>query len=236
MNRCRGMEATVRLFTYLDDVYFFMKDKEGRFVAANSLQLKKMGLGLEGDLIGKRDTDFFPQSMVERYLRDDLEVMETGKPLERKIELVSNPDGSVDWHTTSKVPVLSENGEVIGIMGFMRDIEKSSAVKNSYHQMGEVMAFIDCHYQEAFEIASLAKIAGLSLSQFEKRFRSAFNSTPKRFLIRYRVTRACHDLINTRKTIAQVSLDNGFYDHSHFSREFKRIIGLPPGDYRKRHR
>jgi PAS domain S-box-containing protein len=235
INQIGNVDSTIQLFNLLTDVYFFMKDRDGKFIAANPLQVEKLGLGREEDIIGKTDYDFFPEAMVNAYLGDDRHVMETRQPLEKKVELVSNPDGSISWHITSKVPIISIDNTVIGVMGFMRDLDKSADHWQPYHQMEPVISYIDQHYQQSIDIESLANLVGLSLSQFEKRFKATFNTTPIKFLIRYRITRSCHDLIHSDRKIIQISIDNGFYDHSHFSREFKRMIGMSPGEYRKRH-
>jgi AraC-like DNA-binding protein len=42
-------------------------------------------------------------------------------------------------------------------------------------------------------------------------------------------------LETTDRTIADIACETGFYDHSHFTRTFKRIIGVSPGQYRKTH-
>ena len=227
--------SCIQLFQYMSDVYFFMKDKDGRFVAANSLLLEKMGVSMEEQIIGKTDYDFFPKQMVEHYLRDDNMVMQTGRPLEKKVELVTNPDGTVNWHTTSKVPVKDHQGNIIGIMGIMRDLNKSVDNWTPYQQMSPVIDYIGENYPKRFEIKVLADLLNLSLGQFEKRFRNTFGVSPKRFITRYRITRACHELTTTTKPITKISVEIGFYDHSHFSREFKSIMGMYPGEYRKRH-
>ena len=48
-----------------------MKDREGRFIGANDLQLEKLGLKSEDELIGKTDFDFFPSYMIAHYAKDD---------------------------------------------------------------------------------------------------------------------------------------------------------------------
>ena len=81
----------------------------------------------------------------------------------------------------------------------------------------------------------LAIVAGLSISQFDRRFRDAFGQTPSRFLIRYRLTRASQRLVDSDYTISRIAQEVGFYDHSHFTREFRNMFGTSPGRYRKEH-
>jgi len=227
--------SVLALFSALGDVYFFMKDREGRFIGGNELQLEKLGLASEQALIGKTDSDFFPSYMSAHYAEDDAKVMETGEPILRRVELVANPDGSVSWHVTSKFPLYDRDGACIGIIGCMRDFDRSDNAWQPYRRMNATVDYISQHYAEPIEIADLAKVASLSISQFERRFRTVFQQTPARFLIRYRLTRASQILCNSDATLSRIAQDVGFYDHSHFSREFQKFFGMPPGRYRNEH-
>ena len=228
--------SILALFSALGDVYFFMKDREGRFIGANDLQLEKLGLKSEDELIGKTDFDFFPSYMIAHYAKDDAKVIDSGVPIPRRVELVANPDGSVSWHVTSKFPLYDNSGNCVGIIGCMRDFERSDNAWQPYRRMNAVVDHINRHYAEPIGMADLAKVASLSISQFERRFRIVFEQTPSRFLIRYRLTRASQILMHSDNTVSQIAQDVGFYDHSHFTREFQKLFGMAPGRYRKIHR
>ncbi|MEN8724827.1 MAG: AraC family transcriptional regulator [Lentimonas sp.] len=227
--------SVLALFSALSDVYFFMKDRKGRFIGGNDLQLEKLGLKSEQALIGKTDLDFFPSYMIAHYAEDDANVMETGEPILRRVELVANSDGSVSWHVTSKFPLYDRDGACIGIIGCMRDFDRSDNAWQPYRRMNATVDYISQHYAEPIEVGDLAKVASLSISQFERRFRTVFQQTPARFLIRYRLTRASQILVHSDATLSRIALEVGFYDHSHFSREFRKLFGMSPGHYRKEH-
>lgn len=222
-------------FSGLGDVYFFMKDREGRFIGGNQLQLEKLGLESEAELIGKTDYDFFPSYMIAHYAEDDARVMRSREPLLRRVEWVSNPDGSISWHVTTKFPLLDRQGDCIGIIGYMRDLERSDDSWQPYRRMNAVVKYINAHYAEPISVAKLASVASLSVSQFERRFRRVFGQTPSRFLIRYRLTRASQILVRSDESLSEIAHEVGFYDHSHFSREFKKQFGQSPGCYRRAH-
>ena len=227
--------SIIALFSTLTDVYFFMKDRKGRFIGANALQLEKMGLSDQAELIGKTDYDFFPRGMVTQYTRDDEQVMASGKAISRRVELVANADGSVSWHVTSKFPLYDRRGSCIGIAGYMRDFVRGENAWQPYRRMNAAVDYINSHYSAPIQISDLAKAATLSVSQFERRFQQVFQQTPARFLIRFRLTRASQMLINTEATPSHIAQEVGFYDHSHFSREFKIEFGQSPGQYRQEH-
>lgn len=222
-------------FSGLGDVYFFMKDREGRFIGANQQQLEKLGLESEEELIGKTDVDFFPSYMIDHYAEDDAQVMRSGKPILRRVELVANPDATISWHVTTKFPLLDRLGDCVGIIGYMRDLERSDDSWQPYRRMNAVVKYINEHYAEPISVPKLATVASLSISQFERRFRTVFGQTPSKFLIRYRLTRASQILVHSEESLSEIAHAVGFYDHSHFSREFKKQFGQSPGRYRQAH-
>jgi len=222
-----------RLFDALADVCFFAKDRKGRFIMGNRAFLEKLGLDREEDLIGKDDFAFFPAHLVEIFLRDDQRVMGTREPLIDRVELVSNSEGSVDWHITSKVPLVSRNGFAIGIAGVTRDFQKSGERWRPHQQFAAVIEHINQHYSSPIEVEELASLMYLSVNQFERKFKQVFQISPMKFLTGYRVHRACYDLLHTDHTITQIALRNGFYDHSHFIRHFRNAMGMTPNQYRR---
>ena len=98
----------------------WLKDKEGRYVAANEPLCKAFGMKLE-DLIGKTDFDISPEDLAKRYRADDQEVMKSGKR-KRIEEPWEDKDGKRIWIETIKTPIYNDKGEVIGTSGIARDI------------------------------------------------------------------------------------------------------------------
>jgi transcriptional regulator GlxA family with amidase domain len=55
------------------------------------------------------------------------------------------------------------------------------------------------------------------------------------YLIRLRLNKACQVLATSSAKIAEVAVQCGFYDHSHFIRQFTTTFGIPPSNYRRQH-
>ena len=66
------------LFDQLDDVYLFVKNREGVFMRANRSFVTMMGLKEESEIIGKSDRDVFAPHLAEEYRKEDTRVMDTG--------------------------------------------------------------------------------------------------------------------------------------------------------------
>jgi len=222
----------VRLFDALPEACFFAKDRKGKFIMGNHAFLEKLGLDREEDLIGKDDFEFFPQPLVELFLRDDQWVIRTRQVLVDRVELVSNNDGNIDWHITSKVPLISHHNFVVGVAGITRYFRKSGESWSPHQQFAEVIQHINQKYNDPIRVEELADLMYMSVNQFERKFKQVFQISPARFLVRYRIHRACYDLLHTDDTITQIALRHGFYDHSHFIRHFRTTMGMTPNQYR----
>jgi AraC-like DNA-binding protein len=230
------IHSAMRLFEYLPDVSFFVKNTRSEFVYANAPFVEMLGARRLEDILGKTDYDFSPKELANRFVRDDRQVMRSGRPLSSRVELVPNADRSISWHMTSKVPVLDGRGKVVGLAGFTRDMTRATVTAGRYREMSVVMEHLDRHFAEPITVRQLADLVHLSASQFERRFKALFQVTPMRYLIRLRLNKACHLLATSSTKITAVAVQCGFYDHSHFARQFTATFGLSPSGYRSQHR
>lgn len=63
-------------------------------------------------------------------------------------------------------------------------------------------------------------------------FRKRYGCLPAEYVRRLRVEAASEALARSGRPLAQVALEAGFTDQSHFSRQFRRLTGMSPGRYR----
>jgi len=110
------------LMAILDNLPFLVwfKDKDGRFIAVNEPFARACGLPSFRDLIGKTDLDVWPQHLAEAYRADDQEVILLRKKKQGE-ERLSN-QGIDKWFETYKAPLFDAEGNIIGTIGFSRDI------------------------------------------------------------------------------------------------------------------
>ena len=233
--RLAGQPAQ-ELFEYLPDTYFFAKDREGRFIAANKSFIQGCGLKNEDDLIGKTDLDVWPRHLAEGYRRDDLLVMKHGNPIINKLELSKNPKGGTDWFCTTKIPLRDRDGAISGIAGYARDVRKGNSTFKPYMEMSKVIEYILSNYGSALTLQSLAAIAAMSPSKFERRFKAIFGITPTAYIQSIRIQAACQMLAEGEFSVSQIAFKTGHYDHSHFNRYFSKLMGQSATEYRKAHR
>ena len=189
----------------------------------------------EEEVLGMRDADFFPSGLADNYVRDDHAVMASSTPIIQKLELISTAQGSINWYSTTKLPVLDAKGEVIGVAGVTRDISKMRSTSERLSYWAPVVETIINDYAEPLSMACLAAKVSLSLSQFERRFKKRFQVTPRKYLANVRINAACQLLASTDLPIAVIAVQTGFYDQSHLNRQFTKIKGSTPAQYRRNH-
>ena len=140
-----SIEQKERYLSALLDTFPFivwMKDKEGRFLANNIRFAEVCGVETHHALQNKTDFDFFPAEMAQGYVDDDNEVLRTG--LAKNVEeIIQKANGEKYLAETFKSPVLV-NGEVIGTVGFSRDISELRSLQKDFLQTkSEYSALID---------------------------------------------------------------------------------------------
>jgi AraC-like DNA-binding protein len=80
-----------------------------------------------------------------------------------------------------------------------------------------------------------AALAGVDLRQLQRRFRAAVGVSPKWVIQRYRLHEAAERLASANAPeMTSLALQLGYYDQSHFIRDFKAVVGVSPGDYAAR--
>ncbi|MEM1083292.1 MAG: AraC family transcriptional regulator [Verrucomicrobiota bacterium] len=224
-----------QLFDWLPDAHLYVKDPDGRFMLVNLASARRNGFERPDDIIGKTDLDIHPPQMATAYRDEDRRVMEGRKPIPEQIWLVYDYLGAQRWFVSTKIPLFGKGGAVAGLAGIMRPLENAGHLKDRYEGLLPVVEHVLEHYADRITSDELAERVGLSVSQFNRRFRKLFGIAPMQFVLRARVNAARNILSRASGSLGEVALECGFYDQGQFGRIFKRETGLTPGEYRKRY-
>ncbi|HVJ93532.1 MAG TPA: ATP-binding protein [Labilithrix sp.] len=113
----------------------FWKDRESRFLGANATFLATtVGLDSAAEVVGKTDVDFFEAADARHFRATDLAVMESGETLVCVEDIHRLSDGQTRTLLTSKVPLRSEDGEIIGVVGIFADITERKQMERALEE------------------------------------------------------------------------------------------------------
>lgn len=228
--------ALLELFDHLPDVYFYVKDEEGRFVRANQVVSDVVGAANPSELIGKTDFDYFPPAIAAQYIAEDQRVLSSKETLSGQVWLVPGKNGVPRLYLCSKIPLLNSRKKAVGIAGIKRPYEYSADDSAGYSRLAQVVAFVTENYSREIEVTAMAEHVYLSVSQLQREFAKNFGITPVRYLREVRIGVARHLLESSDMGLIQIASQCGFYDQSHLTRHFKSSTGLTPMKYRQRYR
>jgi AraC-like DNA-binding protein/mannose-6-phosphate isomerase-like protein (cupin superfamily) len=100
--------------------------------------------------------------------------------------------------------------------------------------IGLALAQIHRKPGHAWTVETLASAAGMSRSLFAERFTALMGQTPARYLLQWRIRLATMWIESQRMTVSEAAGRLGYASDAAFSRAFKRVVGAPPSDVRKR--
>jgi PAS domain S-box-containing protein len=114
----------------MDDIpeTIYFKDRDSRFTHINRRAAAHYGIGSPDLAVGRTDFDFFTDEHAHQALRDEQEIIRTGRPLVSIEEQETLPDGKLRRVSTTKLPLHDGDGEIVGTFGLSRDINHRRAV------------------------------------------------------------------------------------------------------------
>jgi AraC-like DNA-binding protein len=92
--------------------------------------------------------------------------------------------------------------------------------------------YLQAYYAEEVSLQELARLANLSPSHFSSVFRQVVGLPPHAYQTKLRLARA-KTLLAQGYDVGYVASETGFFDQSHFTKQFKRHYQVTPGSYRK---
>jgi len=113
---------------------------------------------------------------------------------------------------------------------------KYVVIGNNYKELyiKKSLEFVETNYSRKLNISEMAKSVGLNKNYFSTFFRVNIGVTPQKYIIRFRINKACELMANQGLTISDISRSVGYDDTLGFSKIFKKEKGLSPKNYRER--
>jgi PAS domain S-box-containing protein len=166
------------LRTLIDNLpdYIYVKDKDFKHLLNNRANVELLGELTEADTLGKSVFDYMPKDLAEKYIEDDRKVLESGKPLYNREELIQVNNGTTRWLLTTKVPLKNKAREIIGLVGISRDITKRKEAEQQIEasekrfralieNISDAIVLNDENSQLIYQSPSVTKILGYEIEE-----------------------------------------------------------------------
>ncbi len=104
----------------------FWKDKDSVYLGCNNAFIQECQLNHIDDVVGKTPFDLFDQPLAMNVIERDQSVLNTNESLMNHSESHTLPDGRIGWREISLIPMRSELGRAIGVLGVWRDVTEQN--------------------------------------------------------------------------------------------------------------
>ncbi len=222
-----------KLFDQVPDIAFFIKDADGRYVTVNQSLTARHGLKSKEDALGKRPSDICSGEFGKVPSDQDIFVLSTGIPIVDHLEMQWESPGRPVWCLTSKIPLKDDADRNTGIIGFSRDIRISVDPATVPLSFARALEIFERDLPLEASPAWLAKLAKMPSHRFARTMKLIFGLTPTQYIAKTRLGKASTLLLQTEKSIAEIAMHCGYFDHSAFSRAFKKAAGSSPVGFRR---
>jgi AraC-like DNA-binding protein/ligand-binding sensor protein len=148
--------------------------------------------------------------------------------------------GTIPQHRQTLRTVARLAGFFFDASGVRPELYKTRALRYPYNDpqdvpyvVREAIAYIAAHLQEPFIVKDLADHLHCHPDFLGRKFKQSMGTDLSLYLLQARIDRAKRLLANPKITIEDAAELSGFSDRFHFSKAFRRIAGVPPGEFQK---
>lgn len=218
----------------------WVKGRDHRFLRVNP----EFGAALDhppASMIGRRDSDFFPPDVVVRYRQDDRVAVESGRCVLFFEHPVHTP--APGWITSKRALRRAGGLAIVGVArpwstdGIHQALRIPPATEGASvggsNWLPRLERCVRARFRERLVIGELAGDVGRNPDYVGRRFQEVVGLSLHGLVRKLRVAWSLERLSQGEADLSVLALRAGFSDQSHFTRTFKREVGLPPGAFRK---
>ena len=137
------------------------------------------------------------------------------------------------WETKSSGYKMRCKAELYNIIAALQaEYHTSYIPKSRFAIIEPAVNYINENYTaELLSISHLAKMCNITPEYFRRIFRERFGDSPISYINNMKLSRSRDLLSSGMYSVSEAAELSGYSDFSHFSREFKRNVGVPPSEY-----
>lgn len=108
---------------------------------------------------------------------------------------------------------------------------KTRELHRKENYVNRAVGYIHANYPEELRVSQIAQELGLSRNHFSRLFKAQTGQSPQSYLVAYRMEQAARLLTQEGLSQKEAAYRVGYPDVYTFSRMFKRVYGMAPGEY-----
>lgn len=135
-------------------------------------------------------------------------------------------------HSDDVSPMIIE-GLTLEILGEATRSAKRIRQNSFPRWLIQAREFLNERFRDNLSLAALAAEVGVHETHLAREFRRFYDCTVGEYVRRLRIDYACRRLSDSNLSLTEIALAAGFFDQSHFARNFKSQTGITPHEYRK---
>lgn len=185
----------------------------------------------------------FVGTQVERYLKkagfsEGVLVRQCNLPVKTFTDCI---DKILDAHQLTITNELKRTSELYNLFALLTEsntLENDSDKKQQYDYSSQsyldhALQFIHFNFEKNIQIPDIANYVGITRSYLFQIFKQNLNTSPKDYLLHYRMEHAKYLLETTDEPIKGIASSVGYNDPLTFSKMFSNLVGVSPSEYRK---
>jgi AraC family transcriptional regulator len=195
--------------------------------------------------VNQKRTPLFPRSPTEMFnvRQSDACVLSSPDRLslcsrdETLVQLLASATATLDSDRHRAKACIERAAELLQVSRVREEHGRSRSAASrgglAPWQVKRVAAYIEAHFDSNVRAAELARVVRLSTSHFCRAFRESFGESPIAYVTRRRMRHAQVIMLLCREPLSQIALHCGMCDQAHFTRVFRKIVGINPSVWRR---
>ncbi len=167
--------------------------------------------------------------LIPNFHQPDSLISQMGLALKAALE--NDPAGS-HFYAESMTTALSAH--LLQYYSTRKPVFRDYSGGLSRYQLRQAIEYIQAHLAEDLSLEAMATEVGMSRFYFCRVFKQSTGITPYQYLIKCRIERAKVLLGQRKLSPADIALEVGFSNQSHFTKHFKRLVGVTPKKFSRR--
>ncbi len=133
------------------------KDLNNNYLRVNKAAAKFLNKRIQ-NIIGKSAEELFPKHIAEKFYKEDLKVIKSGKPLFGIIDKLIDKNGNVIWIKTDRIPYFDDNGNITGVITLSYEFTQQYEAEEKARKYLDYLEFMNKTALDLLKIKNLDDI------------------------------------------------------------------------------